>query len=296
MDAALNNYVAIHYSSRHMSWLHCMWGVGASLGPYIMRYGLTAGSWNTGYRIIGVLQLVLTTVLFLSLPLWKARSAQAKSAQEEGNAPQSLSLGEVLEIPGAKEVMAAFFCYCALEQTAGLWISSYLALNRGLAVETAAGLASLFFVGITAGRFISGFLTSKLNDTQMIRLGQGVALLGILIIFLRLGTLPVRLGLLLLGLGCAPIYPSIIHSTPALFGADRSQAMIGVQMAFAYIGNCLIPPLFGLIANHIGIGLFPGYLLVFLGAMVLLHERMLVKVREYGKSSKKALRLRGQRG
>ena len=130
----------------------------------------------------------------------------------------------------------------------------------------------------------------------MIRLGQGVALLGILIIFLRLGTLPVRLGLLLLGLGCAPIYPSIIHSTPALFGADRSQAMIGVQMAFAYIGNCLIPPLFGLIANHIGIGLFPGYLLVFLGAMVLLHERMLVKVREYGKSSKKALRLRGQRG
>ena len=296
VDAALNNYVAIHYSSRHMSWLHCMWGVGASLGPYIMRYGLTAGSWNTGYRIIGVLQLVLTTVLFLSLPLWKARSAQAKSAQEEGNAPQSLSLGEVLEIPGAKEVMAAFFCYCALEQTAGLWISSYLALNRGLAVETAAGLASLFFVGITAGRFISGFLTSKLNDTQMIRLGQGVALLGILIIFLHLGTLPVRLGLLLLGLGCAPIYPSIIHSTPALFGADRSQAMIGVQMAFAYIGNCLIPPLFGLIANHIGIGLFPGYLLVFLGAMVLLHERMLVKVREYGKSSKKALRLRGQRG
>ena len=296
VDAALNNYVAIHYSSRHMSWLHCMWGVGASLGPYIMRYGLTAGSWNTGYRIIGVLQLVLTTVLFLSLPLWKARSAQAKSTQEEGNAPQSLSLGEVLEIPGAKEVMAAFFCYCALEQTAGLWISSYLALNRGLAVETAAGLASLFFVGITAGRFISGFLTSKLNDTQMIRLGQGVALLGILIIFLRLGTLPVRLGLLLLGLGCAPIYPSIIHSTPALFGADRSQAMIGVQMAFAYIGNCLIPPLFGLIANHIGIGLFPGYLLVFLGAMVLLHERMLVKVREYGKSSKKALRLRGQRG
>ena len=296
VDAALNNYVAIHYSSRHMSWLHCMWGVGASLGPYIMRYGLTAGSWNTGYRIIGVLQLVLTTVLFLSLPLWKPRSAQGKSAQEEGNAPQSLSLGEVLEIPGAKEVMAAFFCYCALEQTAGLWISSYLALNRGLAVETAAGLASLFFVGITAGRFISGFLTSKLNDTQMIRLGQGVALLGILIIFLRLGTLPVRLGLLLLGLGCAPIYPSIIHSTPALFGADRSQAMIGVQMAFAYIGNCLIPPLFGLIANHIGIGLFPGYLLVFLGAMVLLHERMLLKERENRKSSKKALRLRGQRG
>ncbi len=279
VDASLNNYVALHYASRHMSWLHCMWGIGASLGPYIMGYALTGGyGWSMGYRIIAIIQILLTAFLFFSLSQWKNGSSD-EGEQGEGEA-KALSLGEILHIPGAKEILVTFFCYCALEQTANLWVSSYLVLQKGITPEQAAGFASLFFVGITAGRFFSGFLTMKLGDTQMIRLGQGIILLGILTLLMPFGLGASRLGLLLIGLGCAPVYPSIIHSTPASFGADKSQAMIGVQMAFAYVGTCLMPPLFGIIANHITAALFPFYLLMILGVMIFAYERMLSKVRQ----------------
>ncbi len=194
----------------------------------------------------------------------------------EGSA-QSLSLRQVVNIPGAKEVMVSFFCYCALEQTSGLWASSYLVLRQGLSAETAAGFASLFYVGITVGRALGGFLTVKLNDTQMIRLGQGIILAGVVFLLLPLGDGGALAGLILVGLGCAPIYPSIIHSTPAHFGADKSQAMIGVQMASAYVGTCVMPPIFGFIANHIGVFLFPVYLLAILVLMAAMHERMLTR-------------------
>ena len=279
VDASLNNYVALHYASRHMSWLHCMWGVGASLGPYIMGYALTGGyGWSMGYRIIAVIQILLTAFLFLSLSQWK--NGNSDEGEQRETTAKALSLGEILRIPGAKEVMVTFFCYCALEQTANLWVSSYLVLQKGITPEQAAGFASLFFVGITAGRFFSGFLTIKLGDTQMIRLGQGIILLGILTLFMPFGLGTSRIGLLLIGLGCAPVYPSIIHSTPASFGADKSQAMIGVQMAFAYVGTCLMPPLFGVVANHITAALFPFYLLIILGVMIFAYERMLSKVRQ----------------
>ena len=272
VDAALNNYVALHFASRHMSWLHCMWGVGASLGPYIMGYALTGGGgWNMGYRYIALLQIVLTAVLFLSLPLWKT---SAGDEAEAGPAP-AMTLGQILRIPGAKAVMVTFFCYCAIEQTAGLWASSYLVLQKGVPAETAAGFAGLFFIGITAGRALSGFLTVKLSDTQMIRLGQGMIAAGIAAFLLPLGEYAALGGLVLAGLGCAPIYPCIIHATPDHFGADRSQAVIGVQMASAYVGTCLMPPLFGLIANHITVALFPFYLLAILALMVLMHEVLL---------------------
>ena len=272
VDASLNNFVALHYSSRHMSWLHCMWGIGASLGPYIMGYAMTDTlSWNTGYRWIAILQLVLTAILFISLPLWKTQREQA--AQEAHTRP--LRLGEVLRIRGAKEIMAAFFCYCAIEQTAGLWASSYLVLHHGMSEEAAAGFAGMFYVGITVGRGLSGFVTMKLSDTQMIRLGQSVIALGLVALLLPLGSSAALAGLVLVGLGCAPIYPSIIHSTPEHFGADRSQAMIGVQMASAYVGTCLMPPVFGLIANHISVSLLPLYLIIILAAMTLMHERLL---------------------
>ena len=275
VDASLNNYVALHYASRHMSWLHCMWGVGASLGPYVMGYALTGGQgWNMGYRYIAILQIGLTAILLFSLPLWKKQTVgEAETSGEESAKP--LSLGQIFKIPGAKEVMVTFFCYCALEQTAGLWASSYLVLQRGLAAETAAGFAGLFYIGITAGRAIGGFLTLKLNDTQMIRLGQGLILCGIVFLFLPFGEIAALTGLVITGLGCAPIYPSVIHSTPAHFGADKSQAVIGVQMASAYVGTCLMPPVFGLIANHINIVLYPVYLLLILTVMVLMHERLL---------------------
>lgn len=274
VDASLNNYVALHYASRHMSWLHCMWGVGASVGPYIMGYALTAGrGWNMGYRYIAILQIILTAILMFSLPLWKKQTAQGEDASAK-----PLSLKQVFSIPGAREIMIAFFCYCALEQTAGLWASSYLVLHRGIDPETAAWFASLFYIGITAGRALSGFLTLRFDDTQMIHLGFGVIFLGIALFFLPFGSVFSLAGLILVGLGCAPIYPSIIHSTPAHFGADKSQAMIGIQMASAYTGTCLMPPLFGLIANHISVALFPVYLLAILLLMFFMHERMLRKV------------------
>ena len=271
VDASINNYVALHYSSRHMSWLHCMWGVGAAAGPYVMGWVLTGGGlWNTGYRIIGVVQLALTAALFLCLPLWRSRPGAAGS----GEASKPLPLREVVKIPGAREVMVAFFCYCALESTAALWASSYLALHRGVDTETAAFFGSMFFLGITAGRALNGFLTLKFSDTALIRMGQGVIALGAGLLLLPLGSAAALAGLVLVGLGCAPIYPCIIHSTPAHFGAERSQAMVGVQMASAYVGTCLMPPIFGLVAEHITVALLPGYLLAILALMVFMHERL----------------------
>lgn len=275
VDASLNNYVALHYASRHMSWLHCMWGLGASVGPYIMGYALTDGQgWNMGYRCIAFLQIALTIMLFFSLPLWKKRS-KAASETEEGKKEKALSLRQIIALPGAKAVLITFFCYCALEQTAGLWASSYLALFKGYTAEKAAEYAALFYIGITAGRAVSGFLTLRFNDVQMIRLGATIILLGIAILLLPLGGCAAPAGLILIGLGCAPIYPCIIHSTPTHFGEDRSQAVIGVQMAFAYVGTSLMPPLFGLIANHIHVALLPVYLLLLLLLMAAMHEKLI---------------------
>lgn len=273
VDAALNNYVALHYKSRHMSWLHAMWGIGAASGPYIMGYALSSGGgWTSGYRYIAILQTVLTAILFISLPAWKGKRNETK--EEKGKA---LSLKEIVKIKGAKEIMISFFCYCAIEQTSGLWASSYLVLYKGFNAESAAAFASMFFIGITAGRIISGFLTIKLNDDSMIRLGSALIGTGIILLFLPGMKEIALLAFILIGLGCAPIYPSIIHSTPVHFGPERSQAIIGVEMASAYIGNCLMPPFFGIIANHISIALLPVYLLIILVMMVIMHERLVRK-------------------
>ncbi len=274
VDAALNNYVALHYASRHMSWLHCMWGLGAAIGPYVMGLALSDGAgWAMGYRYIGIIQIVLTAILAASLPLWRVHKGAAAEAETQSAPP--LTLPQVFRIPGAKQIMAAFFCYCALEQTAILWASTYLNQHKGIPAETVAGYAGMFFIGITAGRALSGFLTMKLSDPQMIRLGQGIIALGILAMLLPLHEYVTLAGLVLVGLGCAPIYPCVIHSTPDHFGADKSQAVIGVQMASAYVGNCVMPPLFGLIAAHISAALLPVYLLAILAVMVLTHEALL---------------------
>ena len=272
VDAALNNYVALHYASRHMSWLHCMWGLGAAVGPYVMGLALSSGAgWHMGYRCISLLQVALTAVLVVSLPLWRVHGGAGGG---EGSAAP-LTLPQIFRIPGAREVMVTFFCYCALEQTAILWGSSYLHLHRGVPAEAAAGYAGLFFLGITAGRALSGFLTMKLSDPQMIRLGQGLIALGALTLLLPLHESAALAGLVLVGLGCAPIYPCIIHSTPGHFGADKSQAVIGVQMASAYVGTCLMPPLFGLVSDHLSPALFPLYLLAILAVMAFSHEALL---------------------
>ena len=276
VDASLNNYVALHYESRHMSWLHCMWGIGATLGPYVMGYALTGGKgWNAGYRYIGIMQIVLTAVLVCSLPLWVKRKEEGTGGAEAD--AKALSIREVLKIRGAKEVMFCFFCYCALESTAGLWSSSYLTLQKGIPAETAASYAGMFYLGITIGRALSGFITMKLNDVQMIRMGQCIIALGIIVVFLPGAAVVSLVGLVLIGLGCAPVYPCIIHSTPAHFGEDKSQAVIGIQMASAYVGSCLMPPVFGLIANNISVALFPVYLVVILLIMIVMHELLVRK-------------------
>ncbi|RHR86125.1 MFS transporter [Roseburia sp. AF15-21] len=282
VDASLNNYVALHYESRHMSWLHCMWGVGATAGPYIMGIALSMGQgWNMGYRYIGIIQVILTSVLIFSLPLWKERTEETEVEELQTdpaeNGKKVLSVREILKISGAREVMLCFFCYCALEQTTGLWASSYLSLHKGIPAETAAAFASLFFIGITVGRAISGFVTMKLNDIQMIRLGQGIIVAGIAAMILPGSNILAMAGLVLIGLGCAPIYPCVIHSTPAHFGADKSQAIIGVQMAFAYIGTMLMPPLFGIIARGISVALLPFYLFAILIVMIIMHELLTKK-------------------
>ncbi len=266
VDAALNNYKA-----RHMSWLHCFWGVGATIGPYIMGACLTGGfKWNSGYQIIGILQVALTVILIISLPLWR----RSNEAAQEGAAQNKMGMGKLLRLPGVKEVLTAFFCYCAVEQTAGLWGASYMVMERGLSPQSAAKWASLFYLGITIGRFICGFISMKMSDKAMIRLGQGMIIAGILLLIFPLGNLIMCIGLVVVGLGCAPIYPSIIHETPTNFGAGLSQALIGMQMAFAYVGTTVMPPLFGALAGKMGIWLYPFYLLIITLLMIWMVEKL----------------------
>lgn len=276
VDAALNNYVALHCRSWHMSWLHCMWGVGAATGPYIMGMALEMGKgWPAGYHIIAVMQVVLTIILFASLPLWKERKDEVQA--DSGHKRKPLSLREIFWIPGAREILVAFFCYSAVEQTCGLWASSFLNLSKGISAEQAASFGAMFFIGITVGRAINGFFAMRMHDESMIRMGQVLILLGIVTVMLPAGDAVALAGLILIGLGCAPIYPCIIHSTPTHFGKEKSQAIIGVQMAAAYIGTMLMPPLFGILANHLSISLLPIYLLVLLAIMAFMHERFIQK-------------------
>lgn len=275
VDAALNNYVALHYASRHMSWLHCFWGIGASISPYIMGFALTKGfGWNNGYRFVGIIQIILTAILFFSLPLWKNRNKESNDKAQKGEA---IKLTAAIKIRGVKLILVTFFAYCAFEQSAGLWASSYLVQARGINPETAATFASLFFLGITFGRFLNGFLADKIHDRNLIRIGLAIIVLGVVFILLPVKILALS-GLVIAGLGCAPIYPSIIHATPENFGKENSQAIVGLQMAGAYVGTTFMPPLFGLIASKINVGLYPIYLALLLTLMILTSERFNRKV------------------
>lgn len=277
VDAALNAYVSLHYKSRHMSWLHCMWGVGASAGPVIMGRALAGGSWQGGYRIISLIQFGLTAVLLLSLPLWKHPE---KTPEGADYTPEHRTLPQLLRMPGVPQVLLCFFCYCALESTAGMWAASYCTLVRGIDAGTAAGWASTFYLGITIGRGVCGFLTIKINDQNMIRLGQVLIALGVVLVLLPAGQGVLFAGLVTIGLGCAPVYPSIIHETPANFGREVSLAMTGIQMAFAYVGSCLMPPLFGLLAQYVTPALYPWFLAALLALMFAMAESLHRRTRE----------------
>lgn len=272
VDAALNNFVALHCKAKHMSWLHCFWGIGATGGPYIMGLCLSRGmGWQAGYRTISFLQMALTLILLLSLPLWKKQELPLSGG--ETVRPQTPQWGKLLKRPGVKAALTAFFFYSALELTTGLWGSSYMVAVRGISPETAAKWISLFYLGITAGRFFSGFLTLRFSDDAMVRLGEGTAIVGILLMLLPLHNLFLCLGLILTGLGCAPIYPSLLHATPQRFGKSLSQPLMGTQMAISYLGSTTMPPVSGFLSEKISIGLYPVLLLVFALCMTILTEK-----------------------
>ena len=296
VDAALNHYVALHYSSRHMSWLHCMWGLGASVGPYIMGFVLQRGEpWNRGYLIVSIIQFILAIILFCSISLWKknpeeltenaASTAKQEAPKQEApkqeapkqEAPKqkALSLKEVFAIPGAKESLASFYGYCALEQTVGLWAGSFMVLALGMEEKLAASYVALFYFGITFGRFLSGFFTMKWKDEQMVLGGSAIVFFGIFLLFTPWSKALVLPALILIGLGCAPVYPSVIHSTPYNFGVEHSSALIGAQMASAYVGTLIMPPFFGVLGRSFSMKLFPYYSMFLLLFMVFTYRRML---------------------
>ena len=264
VDAALNNYVALHFASKHMNWLHCFWGVGASISPYIMSFWISQDNkWENGYLTVGIIQLIITIFLFISLPLWKKNKIK-ENVTNDDEIIKAKPLKQVFRLPGVFYVLFAFLAYCAIETCVFAWTSSYLVLGKDFTIEIAAKYSSLFYLGMTISRFLSGFISDKLKDKNMIRLGYIIIFLGILLILIPFSNrYCCLLGLFLLGIGCGPIYPSIIHSTPNTFGKENSQAVIGIQMAFAYFGSTFSAPLFGIIANHISIKLFPLFLIMF---------------------------------
>lgn len=326
VDAALNAFVAVHYESQHMSWLHCMWGVGASGGPMVMAQCLERSTWSLGFLVLGGIQVGIALVLTLSLPLWRDRKLPRVSGRRAGQeaasgaAPEAaLPRGEaehgagarapsgaaaapgaggtsdgageklparrtraqLLRIPGVKAVLVSFFCYSAFEATCGNWAATFCTLARGIDAQTAASWAALFYMGITAGRAVSGFISLKVNDRNMIRLGQALIAVALVCVLMP-GDTALFAGLVLLGCGCAPIYPSTIHATPARFGEELALELTGMQMAFAYIGSLAMSPLFGVFAQFFGTWLYPWYLVIFLVGMTVAGERLnrAMRVRE----------------
>lgn len=270
IDAALNNYVALHYTSKHMSWLHCFWGVGTIVSPFVMSYALTTSVWNNGYRIVSFIQLGIGLLLLITIPVWKVN----RKDDEIDSETESVGIIGALKIKGVPFLLLGFLAYCSAEATAMGWASTYFVEVKGVAGERAAAFASLVFIGLTAGRFIGGFLMDKLGDRKMILLGTGIAVCGIacLLIPSNQEGLPL-VGFIMIGLGYAPIYPCIIHSTPDNFGAEHSGAIIGIQMASAYIGATFMPPIYGFLGRWIGYNIMPVYLLVFLVLMIVMTEK-----------------------
>lgn len=267
VDAALNNYIALHYSSKSMSWLHCAWGVGTIVSPFVMSYALTNSVWNDGYRMVGALQLIIAILLLVTLPVWKVNK------EATGTEEVSVGLLKALKIKGVPFLLIGFFAYCAAEATTMYWASTYFSEVKNMSVEQASKLASLFYIGITVGRFLCGFITDKLGDRKMIALGTSVLLCGIVLLIIPTNYVLVsQIGFMIIGFGCAPIYPCIIHSTPSNFGEENSGAIIGIQMASAYVGSTFIPPLFGFLGNFIGYEIMPIYILVFFALMFCMVE------------------------
>ena len=267
VDAAINNYVALHCEPKHMNWLHCFWGVGTVISPFMMSMALNSGmKWTAGYRGVSALQFVLAIVLLMTLRLWGG-----EAAKKEERSAKVLTVRQVLALPGAKQGLFGFTCYCSVEATFMLWSATYLVMARGLDAAAAASMGGLFFIGMTIGRGVSGFIAIKLSPKKMVCLGQVMMVLGCLLLFVPGQSIAI-FGLLFMGLGCAPVYPNIVQDTPRNYGAENSQAVIGVQMAFAYIGSLAMPTVFGWIAEWLGYGVLPVYSLLISAVMICLYH------------------------
>lgn len=272
VDSALNNFVANNYEAKHMNWLHCFWGVGATSGPFIMSMLIEKEKgWRAGYATIGIIQMILVVCLVISLPLWKKYE---KQSTEEVTLKTEVSLKNLIRLRGAKPAFVGFLCYTAIELTTGLWSSSYLVTIKGISPEKVAKWVSLYYLGITIGRLLAGFLAMKVNNKNMIRIGQTVILCGALLLLLPLPSAVHMIGLIMIGLGCAPIYPAMLHDTPNRFGKEMSQGIMGIQMAVAYVGNTFVPPLFGLFAGVAGFFWLPIFLIILLIIMVIASESL----------------------
>lgn len=266
IDAALNNYVALHYKAKHMSWLHCFWGVGTIVSPFVMSYALATSTWHNGYRIVGLVQLGIAALLLLTLPVWKVNQNAAAETQKK------IGLPAAVKIRGVPFLLIGFFAYCAAEATTMGWASTYFAEVKGVSADQAAQYASLFYIGITVSRFLSGFVSEKLGDRKLILTGTAILTCGILLLMIPAASGVAIAGFIVIGFGCGPIYPCIIHSTPYNFGAENSGAIIGIQMASAYVGSTFMPPLFGLLGNKISFSILPVYIFIFFLLMIVMTE------------------------
>jgi fucose permease len=262
VDTALNNYVSLHFKSHHMNWLHSFWGVGATIGPLIMGRFLLNSTWQSGYRFIGSIQMVLAFILLISLPLWKLHHAHTRETQEHVEPNRSLSFIQKIRIKGVPFALLAFLFYVTAEAAVGLWGSSYLVQVKNISVGLAATWVAMYYGGITIGRLISGFVSFKLSNQQLVFYGIIVSLIGVLLMLLPLPHWIIPIALILIGLGFAPIFPSLIHETPERFGKELSQDIIGYQIAAAYLGGATLPPLFGVVAKHTSMALFPPFILL----------------------------------
>ena len=278
IDASVNHYVANNYSGSVMNFLHCFYGVGAVISPYIMALALKYARWNEGYSWTSYIQMFILFVCIISLPLWKTNGKE-----EEEDHSDSVGIKEALKVPAVIFTLIAFYAYCAGEATCFLWTPSYFAGTKsGLSAETIASFGSLIFGGLMLGRLISGFISNKLGDRRLIRIGIFVELLGIIMVFLPVESYMVAAaGFVVIGTGMGPVYPAIQHMAPANFGKKYSAAVIGLQMAAAYVGSTFMPMIFGLLQQKIGIAIMPTYLLIFaiinFGMLELTYSKIKVK-------------------
>ncbi len=267
IDTALNNYVALHYKASHMNFLHCFYGIGVSLSPYLMSLALSKGTWEGGYRAVFWFQLAIAALTALALPLWK-KVRHAQNGEEAEETPRVLSFPALMKMPKVRMACLVFIGYCALEYTCGTWGSTFLVNAKGAAADTAARMVTFYYVGLALGRFLSGVLAGLLHSRQLVKIGQMILLAAVVSLFLPLPFAFCSVSLFFIGLGNGPIFPNMLHLTPELFGKDLSQAVIGAEMATSYIGVLLAPALFGLIAQNVTAALFPVYLLVLYALMI----------------------------